>query len=255
MKLILDTEAKTLTMDCAGQTKVLDLYSKAAFEAVSREWVRVGWNQKYQYTFSWMGRPIIQLPEDMIRIQEAIFQIKPDVIIETGVAHGGSLIFYSSLCKAMEKGRVIGIDIEIRPHNRAAIEAHPLSDRIRLIEGSSTAPEIVAQVKSMVKPEETILVILDSNHTYSHVLDELETYADLVTPGSYIVATDGIMYDLADVPRGHPEWVTDNPTQAARDFASKHPEFVIEQPSWPFNESELNQNITHWPEAWLKRIT
>lgn len=254
MKLILDTEAKTLTMDDSGQTKVLDLYSKAAFEVISREWVRVGWNQKYQYTFSWMGRPVIQLPEDMIRMQEAIFQIKPDVIIETGVAHGGSLIFYSSLCKAMEKGRVIGIDIEIRPHNRAAIEAHPLSDRITLIEGSSTAPEIVNQVKSLVKSGETVLVILDSNHTYAHVADELEAYADLVTPGSYIVATDGIMYDLADVPRGNPEWATDNPTWAARDFAAKHPEFVIEQPAWPFNESELEQNITHWPEAWLKRV-
>lgn len=254
MKLILDTEAKTLTMDNAGQTKVLDLYSKAAFEAISREWVRVGWNQKYPYTFSWMGRPVIQLPEDMIRMQEAIFQIKPDVIIETGVAHGGSLIFYSSLCKAMEKGRVIGIDIEIRPHNRAAIEAHPLSDRITLIEGSSTAPEIVAQVKSQVQPGETVLVILDSNHTYGHVANELEAYADLVSPGSYIVATDGIMYDLADVPRGQAEWATDNPTWAARDFAAKHPEFVIEQPAWPFNESELEHNITHWPGAWLKRV-
>lgn len=253
MKLILDTEARTLTMDEAGQVKVLDLYSKEAFEAISRQWVRVGWDQKYPYTFSWMGRPVIQLPEDMIRMQEAIFQIKPDVIIETGVAHGGSLIFYSSLCKAMEKGRVIGIDIEIRPQNRAAIEAHPLSDRITLIEGSSTAPEIVTQVKSLVKPAETVLVILDSNHTYTHVAEELEAYADLVTPGSYIVATDGIMNDLADVPRGSPEWATDNPTWAARDFAAKHPEFVIKQPAWPFNESVLDQNITHWPEAWLKR--
>lgn len=253
MKLILDIEAKTLTVDNSGQAKVLDLYSKAAFEAISREWVRVGWNQKYQYTFCWMGRPVIQLPEDMIRMQEAIFQIKPDVIIETGIAHGGSLIFYSSLCKAMEKGRVIGIDIEIRPHNRAAIEAHPLSDRITLIEGSSTAPEIVAQVKSLVQPGETVLVILDSNHTYAHVADELEAYASLVTPGSYIVATDGIMYDLVDVPRGTPEWATDNPTWAARDFVAKYPEFVIEPPRWLFNESELSQNVTHWPEAWLKR--
>lgn len=254
MKLILDTETKTLTMDEAGQTRVLDLYSKAAFEVISREWVRVGWNQKYQYTFSWMGRPVIQLPEDMIRMQEVIFQIKPDVIIETGVAHGGSLIFYSSLCKAMDKGRVIGIDIDIRPPNRTAIETHPLNDRITLIEGSSTAQEIVEHVKSLVKPGETVLVILDSNHTYEHVSGELEAYADLVTPGSYIVATDGIMYDLADVPRGHPGWATDNPTWAARDFADKHPEFVIEQPSWPFNESQLNQNITHWPGAWLKRV-
>lgn len=253
MKLILDTEAQTLTVDDAGKSRVLGLYSKSAFEVLSREWVRVGWNQKYQYAFSWMGRPIIQLPEDMIRMQEVIFQVKPDVIIETGVAHGGSLIFYSSLCKAMGKGRVIGVDIEIRPHNREAIEAHPLSDRIALIEGSSTAPQIVSQVKSLVKPGEKVLVILDSNHTYEHVAQELKAYADLVTSGSYIVATDGIMYDLTDVPRGKPEWANDNPTWAARDFAAKHPEFVVEQPHWPFNESELEKNITHWPGAWLKR--
>ena len=254
MKLTLDTETNTLTLDDAGKINTMNLYSREAFEAISRQWVRVGWNQKYQYTFSWMGRPVIQLPEDMIRMQEVIYRIRPDVIIETGVAHGGSLIFYSSLCKAMENGRVIGVDIEIRPHNRAAIEAHALSDRITLIEGSSTSPDVLAQVKAQVKPGETVLVILDSCHTYAHVYDELEAYAELVTPASYIVATDGIMYDLADVPRGVPEWTTDNPTFAARDFAVKHPEFVIEQPMWQFNESELDQNITHWPGAWLKRV-
>ncbi|QQE90590.1 cephalosporin hydroxylase family protein [Azotobacter chroococcum] len=253
MKLTLDTEEKTLTIDEAGQSRVFDLYSRAAFEAISREWVRVGWSQKYQYTFSWMGRPVIQLPEDMIRMQEVIFQLKPDVIIETGVAHGGSLIFYSSLCKAMEAGRVIGIDIEIRPHNRAAIEAHPLSDRIILLEGSSTDHEIVTKVKNLVSPEDKVLVILDSNHSYAHVLGELEAYADLVTPGSYMVATDGIMFDLFDVPRGAPEWATDNPTWAARDFVAKNPEFRIEQPAWLFNESELGENVTHWPGAWLRR--
>jgi len=254
MKLTIDTEAKTLTVDDAGCSLNYALYSKAAFEVISRQYIRVGWDQKYPYTFSWMGRPVIQLPDDMIRIQEVIFQVKPDVIIETGVAHGGSLIFYSSLCKAMETGRVIGIDIEIRPHNRAAIEAHPLSDRITLVEGSSTDPEIVKQVKTLVKPGDTVLVILDSNHTYAHVSAELEAYAELVTSGSYIVATDGIMYDLADVPRGTPSWATDNPTFAARDFAAKRPEFSIKQPAWPFNESELDQNVTHWPGAWLKRM-
>ena len=254
MKLILDTDVATLTLEDAGQNKSLSLYSKEAFEAISRQWVRVGWNQKYQYTFSWMGRPVIQFPEDMIRIQEVIYRLKPDVIIETGVAHGGSLIFYSSICKAVEKGRVIGIDIEIRSDNRAAIEAHELFDRITLIEGNSTAPETVAQVKSQVKPGELVLVILDSDHTYAHVYDELETYAGLVTLDSYIVATDGIMFDLADVPRGTAEWLTDNPFHAVRDFVQKHPEFVIEQPVWPFNESDLEQNITHWPGAWLKRL-
>ena len=253
MKLIMDTDARTLVLEDAGQIRTLDLYTKEAFESLSRQWVRVGWNQKYPYTFSWMGRPVIQLPEDMLRMQEVIYELKPDVIIETGVAHGGSLIFYSSLCKAMDKGRVIGIDIEIRPHNRKAIEAHSLSDRITLIEGDSTAPTIVGKVKTLVKPGEIVLVILDSNHSYAHVHAELVAYSGFVSPGSYIVATDGVMADVADVPRGVPGWTIDNPSRAAIDFAVQHPEFVIEQPAWPFNESELDRNVTHWPNAWLKR--
>ena len=254
MKLTLDTSEKTLTISDSSGENVIDIFSKQAFEIISKEWVRLGWNQKYPYTFSWMGRPIIQLPEDMVRMQEVIFNIKPDVIIETGVAHGGSLIFYSSLCKAMDKGRVIGIDIEIRPHNRAAIESHLLNDRITLIEGSSVAPEVVNEVRSLIKENETVLVILDSNHSYEHVMAELESYSDLVTSGSYIVATDGIMQDLADVPRGSEDWGTNNPAHAARDFAAKNSGFIIEQPAWPFNESDLDKNITHWPNAWLKRL-
>lgn len=254
MRLVIDTDARTLTVEGDGRQEVLDLYSRAAFEAISRQWVRVGWNQKYQYTFTWMGRPMIQLPEDMLRMQEVIHRLRPDVIIETGIAHGGSLIFYASLMKAMEKGRVVGVDIEIRPHNRAAIEGHPLAGRITMIEGSSIAPEIVARVHDQVKPDETVMVILDSNHSYAHVLGELRAYADLVSPGSYIVATDGIMHDLADVPRGHPDWSTDNPTRAAADFAVEDSRFVVEQPGWEFNESDLVQNITHWPGAWLRRV-
>jgi cephalosporin hydroxylase len=200
-----------------------------------------------------MGQPIIQLPEDMVRIQEVIYRIKPDVIIETGIAHGGSLIFYASLCKVLGKGRVIGIDIEIRPHNRKAIESHELFPLITLIEGSSTTNDTVKKVKELVTPGEIIFVILDSCHTKQHVLDELEFYHDLITPGSYIVATDGIMKDLYDVPRGKPEWAQDNPVAAVAEFVSKHPEFVVEQPAWPFNESELTENVTHWPKAYLKR--
>ena len=224
-----------------------------AFERLSRQWVRVGWNQKYQYTFSWMGRPVIQLPEDMVRIQEAIYRVKPDVIVETGVAHGGSLVFYASLCEAMGRGRVIGIDIEIRSHNRTAIEAHELARRIRLVEGSSVAPEVVARVQSMCRAGESVLVILDSDHARNHVAEELEAYCALVTPGSYLVATDGIMRDLHDLPRGTPEWKWDHPAAAAEDFAARHPEFTLAQPAWPFNESELGENITHWPGAWLQR--
>ncbi len=253
MKLTIDTNNKTLGFDDNGNTGSLDLYSTRAFELISQAWLKVGWNQKYPYTFSWMGRPIIQLPEDMLRVQEVIYRLKPDVIVETGVAHGGSLIFYASLCKAMEQGRIVGIDIEIRPHNRKAIEAHELFPYITLIEGSSVASEIVTKVKSLIQPQERVLVILDSNHTRQHVLDELEAYHSLVSSGSYIVATDGSMKDLYDVPRGKPEWRADNPTAAAAEFAARHPEFVLEQPPWPFNESELAQNITHWPGAWLRR--
>ncbi len=253
MKLIVDTEARTLIEEENGESRCFDLYSREAFESLSRQWVRIGWNQKYQCTFSWMGRPIIQLPEDMVRTQEVIYRVKPDVIIETGIAHGGSLIYYASLCRLMEKGRVIGIDIEIRPHNRAAIESHELFSYITLVEGSSTAPDIVGKVKGMVCPGETALVLLDSNHTKQHVAEELAAYHDIVTSGSYIVATDGIMYDLYDVPRGTSDWEWNHPTAAAMEFVQQHPEFVLEQPAWPFNESSLSENVTHWPGAWLRK--
>ena len=255
MKLNIDTDNNTLTVVEGEQQKKLPLHSKEAFELLSMQWTKVGWSQKYQYTFSWMGRPVIQLPEDMIRTQEVIYRVKPDVIIETGVAHGGSLIYYASLCKAMEKGRIIGVDIEIRPHNRSAIETHELSPLITLIEGSSIDDDIVNQVKSLVKSGEMVMVILDSNHSKQHVARELEVYYDLVSIGSYIVATDGFMKDLFDVPRGNKDWTWDHPTAAAKEFADSHPEFIIEQPAWPFNESELTENITHWPGAWLKRIS
>jgi cephalosporin hydroxylase len=253
MRLTIDTNERTLTEHVDGEEHVTPLYSTEAFERISALWVKVGWNQKYPYTFSWMGRPIIQLPEDLVRTQEVIHRVRPDVVIETGVAHGGSLIFYASLFEAMGRGRVIGVDIEIRKHNRAAIEAHQLASRITLVEGDSTAPEVVARVGELLKPNERVMVILDSNHTKCHVLAELEAYHHLVSPQSYIVATDGVMHEVYDVPRGKPEWRTEDPTAAAREFAARHSEFRIEQPEWPFNESELRRNVTHWPGAWLRR--
>ena len=193
MKLTIDNDNDLLLIDNDGESSTTDLYSRKAFDLLSREWVRLGWQMKYPYSFSWMGRPIIQLPEDMLRTQEVIYSLKPDVIVETGIAHGGSLIYYASLCRAMGKGRIVGVDIEIRPHNREAIEAHELYDMIDMIEGDSVAPEIVSQVDTLVGDAETVLIMLDSNHTRQHVLAELEAYHHLVTPGSYIVATDGVM--------------------------------------------------------------
>lgn len=252
MRIIIDTEAKTLTAD---NGKSLDLYGKEAFETISGIWLKTSWNQKYSYTFTWMGRPVIQHPEDTVRLQEIIYFLKPDVIVETGVAHGGSLVFYASMFKAMgHPGRVIGVDIEIRPHNRKAIESHELFDYMTLIEGDSTSPAIVDQVRKAIGPAKTVLVLLDSNHSYAHVAKELELYKEFVTPGSYIVSTDGIMQMVYDVPRGEPGWITDNPAKAAVDFAKSHPDFVIEEPGWKFNESELDKTITAWPSAWLKRV-
>ena len=255
MKLTIDTTTRTLTIDEGGTPRTLDLFTAEAFEALSREWVRVGWGLKYSYGFTWFGRPVIQLPEDMIRLQEAIHAIGPDVIVETGIAHGGSLIFHASLCKALDRGRVVGIDITIRDHNRAAIERHPLASLITLLEGSSTSPSIVDAVRASVRPGEKVLVILDSNHSRDHVRAELEAYAPIVTPGSYLVATDGIMRDLTDVPGGHPDWSWDNPTVAVADFLRTHPEFELAPLPRGFDESRTPQGVTYWPDAWLRRRT
>lgn len=253
MNFTVNSDSSNITLHEASGDRTIALYSREGFELLSRAWVRVGWSQKYQYTFSWLGRPIIQMPEDIVRMQEVLHRIQPDVIIETGIAHGGSLIFYASLCKLFGRGRVIGVDIEIRPANRLAIENHPLSSLITLLEGSSTDPSIIESVRTRINPGEKVMVILDSNHSRKHVLKELEAYHEFITPGSYMVATDGIMNDLHDVPRGDPEWKVDNPVEAVMDFLNQHPEFSLELPAWPFNESELRSNITHWPNAWLLR--
>jgi cephalosporin hydroxylase len=251
MRIVIDTAERTLTAD----GRRLDLYSKEAFELISDLWLKTSWNQKYSYTFTWLGRPIIQHPEDLVRLQEAVVTLRPDVIIETGVAHGGSLIFYASLFKALgHEGRVVGIDIEIRPQNRTAIESHELASYITLIEGDSVAPEIVGRARALVRPRDKVMVILDSSHTKAHVARELEAYAPLVSPESYIVATDGIMGLVHDTPRGKSEWISDNPSRAASEFAARHPDFLLEEPKWRFNESELDRTITAWPSAWLKRV-
>lgn len=231
----------------------LKLSDPEAFELISRAWLRAGWDTKYVYGFSWLGRPIIQLPEDIIRIQEVIYDIKPDVIVETGIAHGGSLIFYAGLCAAMGHGRVIGIDIEIRSHNRSAIEAHRLSPAISLLEGSSTDAGVVQQVRDQIGHSESVLVLLDSNHSKSHVSAELEAYSPLVSEGSYIVACDGIMEQVVGAPRTEADWDTNNPITAIDEFLVSHPEFESYEPVWPFNEGMAHKRVTYWPKAFLRK--
>ncbi len=238
----------------SAEKQEYNIGSPEAFRILSRLWLRSGWDNKYVYSFTWLGRPIIQLPEDLLRLQEVIHAVGPDVIVETGVAHGGGLVFYASLCKAMDRGRVIGVDVEIRLPNRRAIEAHPLFPLITLIEGSSIDPSIVQQVKSQIRPEEKVIVFLDSAHQKQHVLEELRAYSPLITPGSYIIAMDGIMEQLAGAPRSAPDWAWNNPRQAALQFVSENPSFAIEEPPFAFNEGSVTERVTYWPSAFIKRL-
>lgn len=248
-------DGDVITLHDPDGTRTVSIGSPEGFRVLSDLWIRSGWDTKYVYSFTWMGRPIIQLPDDIVRMQEVIYAVKPTVIIETGVAHGGSLVLYASLFRAMGvAGRVIGIDIEIRPHNRQAIEAHELFPYITLIEGSSIDPDTVSRTSALLRPDDRVLVILDSNHTKAHVLAELQLYGPLTSVGSYIVATDGIMGQVVGAPRTKPEWVWDNPKEAAIDFVKSDSRFVIEEPRFPFNEGVIDTRVTYWPGAFVKRV-
>lgn len=228
--------------------------SPEAFSLISKAWLRVGWDTKYVYGFSWMGRPIIQLPEDLIRVQEVIYQIQPDVIIETGVAHGGSLVFYATLLNAIGKGKVVGVDVEIRNHNRVEIEKHKLSKLITLIEADSVSDKALSDVAKNISEKDTVMVILDSNHTKEHVLAELNAYSRFVTQNSYVVVCDGIMASLPGAPRTLPGWDSNNPLTAMEEFLSQNKNFKQEEPDRDFNEGEISERVTYWPNAYLRRL-
>lgn len=252
--MTIDLERGVVEVDSDGRRVSHEFSTPEAFDLISQAWLRCGWDCKHVYSFTWHGRPIVQLPEDMFRLQEVIHRVQPDVIIDVGVAHGGSLVFHAGLCTVIGRGRVIGIDIEIRPQNRRAIESHRLSSIITLIEGSSIDPLVVEQVRSMIKPGESVMVLLDGCHTRDHVRGELELYSPMVTKGSYVVAMDGIMEQVAGAPRTAPDWMWNNPKQAAEDFLREHPEYELEQPRPAFNEGIVRNPVTYWPGGYLKRI-
>ncbi len=204
---------------------------------------------KYSYNFTWMGRPIIQYPQDMIAMQELIWEIKPDLIIETGIAHGGSIIYYASLLELIGNGEVLGIDIDIREHNKKKIEEHPMYKRIRMLEGSSVSEEMIKKVKSFAVGKEKILVCLDSNHTHEHVLSELNLYAPFVTTGSYIVVFDTIVEDLPERYLPNRFWgIGNNPKTAVHEFLKHNDDFVIDEAI----DNKLLISVN--PEGYLKRI-
>ena len=219
-------------------------------QALSRVWMREITPHKYAYNFKWMGRPIIQLPQDMIALQELVWQVKPDLIVETGVAHGGSIVYSASLLELLGgDGLVVGIDIDIRSHNRQAIEAHPMMKRIRLVEGSSIAPATVAQVREIAKERQRILVLLDSNHTHDHVLSELEAYAPMVKAGSYVIVYDTLVDDMPASFFADGRWGPgNNPKTAVREFLERTDRFEIDK------DLDSKLLITVAPDGYLKCI-
>jgi cephalosporin hydroxylase len=237
-----------LTLECNGKRLTVDLYSDEGLDMLSNLWVKAAAEHRLSYEPYWLGRKIIQFPTDMVAMQELLWEIRPDIVIETGVAHGGSLVLSASVLELIGKGKVIGVDIEIRPHNRAAIEAHPLKKRIELIEGSSVAPETLQAVRRLVGDATTVLVVFDSNHTHAHVLQEMNLYAPLVSPGSYMVVHDGAQEWVWDIPHGKPEWKGNGPLDAIHEFLSAHKEFKID-PHY------TRWGITSSPDGYLRRLT
>jgi cephalosporin hydroxylase len=227
---------------------IAGLRADADLQAASRLWVRNIAPHKYSYNFRWMGRPIIQFPQDMVAMQELIWAIRPDLVIETGIAHGGSILYYASLLELAGHGEVLGIDVDIRAHNRSAIEAHPMAHRVRMIQGSSIDPEVITQVQALAQGRK-VLLTLDSNHTHEHVLAELRAYAPLVSVGSYCVVMDTIVEDLpASLYPDRPWGPGNSPKTAVRQFLTEHGGFEID------HDIEAKLLITVAPSGWLRRV-
>lgn len=238
-----------------GRAEVALQGADAELALATREWMNKANARKYSYHFEWMGRPIIQYPQDIVAMQELIWSVQPDLIIETGIAHGGSLIFMAAMlelnasCGGPKDAHVLGIDIDIRNHNRAAIEAHPMARRISMIQGSSVAPEVVAQVQAAAAGKARVLVSLDSNHTHEHVLAELKAYAPLTTIGSYCVVFDTVIEDMPPSMFPDRPWGPgDNPKTAVFEYLKHHAEFEIDK------SIDHKFLVTVAPDGFLKRV-
>jgi len=226
-----------------------EMAASARIRHLTDEWIVRTAPYKYSYNFTWMGRPLVQFPQDMVAMQEIIWRVQPDLIIECGVAHGGSVIYYASLLELCGRGRVVGIDVEVRAHNRTAIETHPMSRRISLVEGSSVDPTTLRRVTALIEPGMKVLVSLDSNHTHEHVLRELELYSPLVTKGSYLVVFDTIIEDMP--PGSFPDrpWdIGNNPKTAVHEFLNTNKRFRIDK------ALEAKLLITVAPDGYLECI-
>ena len=235
-----------LTITTGGVAIDADLYSRQGLELVASLWLKLSAENRLMYQHSWLGIPIIQLPGDIVAMQELLWRLRPDIVVECGFAHGGAAILYASILELLGKGTVIGVDVEVRAYNRVAIENHPLAHRIQILESSSVDRATPERLGRAVEGAGTVLVVLDSNHSRAHVERELALYHSLVTPGSYLVVMDGAQAHVWDTPRGRPEWREDNPLPAIEAFLSAHPEFV-DDPHW------TRAHVTSSPHGFLRR--
>jgi cephalosporin hydroxylase len=245
---VTDDRPTSLMVNLPGADAPLDVYSDEGFRLLTELWVKAGWQRRLSYEPTWLGVPVIQLPQDMVMMQELLYKLRPAVVVETGVAHGGSCVLYASILELLGRGEVIGVDVEIRKYNRLAINAHPTSRRITLVEGSSVEPVTFEQVRTLVGGREPVVVALDSNHTRQHVVAEMELYGELVTPGSYLVVFDTVMDWVADTPNGKPEWREEGAGAAVRQFVAEHPEFQVDR---YYNRFAA----THCPDGFLVKRT
>ena len=228
-----------------GDLREAELYTPEGLELATELWVKSSFHHRVMYEPTWLGIPIIQYPNDIVMMQELLWKFRPDFVVETGVAHGGASILYASIMELLGKGKVIGVDIEIHKYNRLAINSHPLSRRIELIEGSSIDSEVVEDVRNRINADREVIVVLDSNHSYEHVLAEMELYGKFISPGGYMVVMDSVQEMLQDTPTGSKNWKHDNPLAAIRTFLSKHPE-------WETDPYYTRTHITCNPGGFLR---
>lgn len=247
-----------------GKAEIAALGEDERFRQLSRDWMDAANHARYSYHFEWLGRPIIQYPQDIVALSELIFAVKPDLVIETGIAHGGSLMLTASMLLLLDfmegpsvgetvsfasKRRVMGIDIDIRAHNRQAIEAHPLSFMIELVQGSSIDQNVIARARTAAEGARKVMVVLDSNHTHDHVLEELRGYADLVSPGSYCVVFDTVIEDMpAEMFHDRPWGKGNSPKSAIWEFLTQTDSFEIDK------EIENKLGPTVGPDGFLRRV-
>jgi len=252
MVVTIDTDAGLFRLAENGRCEERPLFDPEAFRILSRQWLILGWNLGYWACFSWMGRQLLQLPDDVLRLAELLWRVRPDVIVETGVYDGGSTLLFASLCRLAGRGRVISVERGFRPGVRAAV-MEAAGDLVTLIEGDSALPETAARVEREMRRDERVCVFLDSDHSARHVAMELRHLSHMVSPGCYLLVADSICADLAHTPAGEAAWKYDHPGTAVDEFLATHPEFTRTRPAPLFTGEFDFTELSYFPSTWLIR--